>query len=209
MSDILAFISWYLVISLVGLAAFPVAYRFLHGLHDRGAAFARPLGLLIWGFFYWLLVSFGILQNDLGGEIIAFVLLLILSAFFVQKSGIKELLEWVRDHWKTLLREEAVFLVFFGLWTVVRAANPEIAYTEKPMELAFINAILKSPGLPPQDPWLSGYAISYYYFGYVIIAMLIRITGVVSGVGFNLTAALWFGMTAAGYRARSSCPNIM
>jgi len=56
------------------------------------------------------------------------------------------------------------------------------------MELAFINSILKSPGFPPQDPWLSGFAISYYYFGYVIIAMLIRITGVTSGVGFNLTS---------------------
>ena len=54
----------------------------------------------------------------------------------------------------------------------VRAANPEILGTEKPMELAFINAILRSPAFPPHDPWLSGYAISYYYFGYVLVAML-------------------------------------
>jgi len=48
------------------------------------------------------------------------------------------------------------------------------------------------------DPWLSGYSISYYYFGYLLSAMLIRITGVSSSVGYNLVAALWFGMTAAG-----------
>jgi uncharacterized membrane protein len=48
------------------------------------------------------------------------------------------------------------------------------------------------------DPWLSGYAISYYYFGYVMVAMLIRVTGVITGVGFNLAIALWFGMTALG-----------
>jgi uncharacterized membrane protein len=66
------------------------------------------------------------------------------------------------------------------------------------MELAFINAILKSPSFPPSDPWLAGYSISYYYFGYVMIAMLCRITGVYSGVGFNLAAGLWFSLTALG-----------
>ncbi len=64
------------------------------------------------------------------------------------------------------------------------------------MELAFINAILHSPTFPPNDPWLSGYSISYYYFGYVIVAMIIKLSGVISGVGFNLAVALWFGLTA-------------
>ena len=64
------------------------------------------------------------------------------------------------------------------------------------MEMAFINAILKSPEFPPHDPWLSGYGISYYYFGYVLSALLIRVSGVASSVGYNLVSALWFGMTA-------------
>ncbi len=56
----------------------------------------------------------------------------------------------------------------------VRANNPEVttAGGEKWMEVAFINAIMHSPTFPPHDPWLSGYAISYYYFGYVMAAML-------------------------------------
>ncbi len=66
------------------------------------------------------------------------------------------------------------------------------------MEMAFINAILKSPAIPPQDPWLSGYSISYYYFGYLISALLIRVSGVVSSVGYNLVSASWFGLTALG-----------
>jgi uncharacterized membrane protein len=45
-------------------------------------------------------------------------------------------------------------------------------------------------------PWLSGYSISYYYFGYVMVAMLIRLTGVEPGVGFNLAITSWFGLTA-------------
>ncbi len=66
------------------------------------------------------------------------------------------------------------------------------------MEMAFINGILKSPSIPPHDPWLSGYSISYYYFGYLISALLIRVSGVVSSVGYNLVSASWFGLTALG-----------
>ena len=55
-------------------------------------------------------------------------------------------------------------------WAAFRAYNPDIAGTEKPMEFAFINGVLRSRFFPPQDPWLSGYGISYYYFGYVMLA---------------------------------------
>jgi YYY domain-containing protein len=65
------------------------------------------------------------------------------------------------------------------------------------MELAFIQSILRSPSLPPNDPWLSGYAISYYHFGYILIAMFARLTGTASPVAFNLGISLIFGLTAS------------
>ena len=196
MADVLHFLLWYLVISVIGIVSFPIAYRFFPHLASKGVAFAKPLGLLIWGYLYWILCSLGVLQNDLGGEVLAFALLFLLASLTLLKGQVEEIKAWIRGNWKTIVTIEGVFLVFFALWAVVRAANPDITGTEKPMELAFINSILRSPAFPPQDPWLSGYAISYYYFGYVLIAMLIRVTGVVSGVGYNLTSALWFGLTA-------------
>ena len=36
------------------------------------------------------------------------------------------------------------------------------------------------------DLWLSGYGISYYYFGYVMTAMLTRLFGLASDITFNL-----------------------
>jgi uncharacterized membrane protein len=50
---------------------------------------------------------------------------------------------------------------------------------------------------PPQDPWLSGYAISYYYFGYVMTAMLARVTDV-PGMAHNLMTSLIFGLGSIG-----------
>lgn len=196
MSDVLSFLLWYLVISALGWISFPLTFRFFPRLASKGYAVSRPLGLLVWGFIFWLLCTLGILQNNLGGQILALILLAGLSSLALIKGRAAELTGWIKANWKSIVTIEAVFLVFFICWAVVRAANPEITATEKPMELAFINSILRSPTFPPQDPWLSGYAISYYYFGYVLVAMLIRITGVVSGVGYNLAAALWFALTA-------------
>jgi peptidoglycan/LPS O-acetylase OafA/YrhL len=61
------FIAWYLLITLAGWIAFPLAFRLLPMLPDRGFTLARPLSLLLWGFGFWLLASLGLLQNDSGG----------------------------------------------------------------------------------------------------------------------------------------------
>ena len=197
MGEVFSILSWYLVITLVGISALPLAFRFFNRLPGRGVTLARPLGLLIWAFVFWLLNSLGILQNDLGGQIAAFIVLLVFSILATRGGKFHELLAWLKTSRQTIRVGELLFLLLFIGWAWIRGMNPEAAYTEKPMELAFINSILRSPVFPPQDPWLSGYAISYYYFGYVMIAMLARITVVSASVAFNLTSALWFAMTAA------------
>jgi YYY domain-containing protein len=196
LTDILSAFHWYIVLILVGIISFPITFRFLPRLASKGYALSKPLGLLLWGYFFWILCELGLLQNNIGGEYFALGCVLFCSALALRNGKAKELWQWIKENWKTILTVELVFLAFFVFWAIVRATNPEITGTEKPMELAFINAILKSPSFPPQDPWLSGYSISYYYFGYVLIAMLIRISGVVAGVGYNLTSAAWFGLTA-------------
>jgi YYY domain-containing protein len=196
--DLAGFISWYLTISVVGLLAFPLVFKYLPALRDRGYTFAKLIGLLAWGFLFWLLSTLGVLENTLAGQVLALILLVLISGLSLRKRGLREIIAWLRKNRRLVIVSEILFLVSFALWAFIRSANPEISGTEKPMELAFINAILRSPGMPPNDPWLSGYAISYYYFGYVLVAMLTRMTGVLSGVGFNLAIALWFAFSATG-----------
>ena len=190
MRDFLSFLSWYGVITLVGVISFPIAFRFFPKLGSRGYALVRPISLLIWGFIFWLFCSLGVLQNDLGGVLVSLGVLLVFQPSYSKERWI-ELKDWVRQNWRLILVAEIVFLVLFAAWTMVRAANPDAAYTEKPMELAFINSILHSRSFLRRIPWLSGYAISYYYFGYVLVAMLTRVTGVASSVAFNLSSALY------------------
>ncbi len=138
--------------------------------------------LLRWGYFpstmVGLLFSGGLLIFCGSGHLRAYIR--------------SEFSAWLGSQKRMVVASEVLFLVSFAAWAVVRAANPEAIGTEKPMELAFINAILRSRTFPPHDPWLSGYAISYYYFGYVIVAMLAKITGTAGGIAFNLGISLDF-----------------
>lgn len=190
-------LSWYLVIVILGLVTFPMAFRLLAKLPDRGYALSRILGLLLWGFIFWLMGNLRLLQNNPGGIVFAFISLAALSTW----SGWGEWAEiwsWVKKNLRLILMTEMVFLVGFVFMALVRASTPDATGTEKPMELAFINAIIRSPSFPPHDPWLSGYAISYYHFGYILTAMLAKFTAVSGGVAFNLMLAAVFAMGAAG-----------
>ncbi len=109
-----------------------------------------------------------------------------------------QFLDWFKDNKSLIITTEILFLVAFGFMAFVRASNPEIVGTEKPMELMFINGIMNSPAFPPRDLWLSGYSISYYYFGYVMTAMLAKFTDVPATMAFNLMIALIFGLSAVG-----------
>src|SRR5207253_7742536 len=123
------------------------------------------------------------------------------------RAGWGELRSWLRSQSRVVLGVELLFLLSFALMAWLRSFNPDIHGTEKPMEYMFLNSILRSPAFPPQDAWLSEHAISYYYFGYVIIAALARVTATDMAVAFNLGLALLFGLTAIG--AHSVVQNLI
>lgn len=194
----LDFIKWLLFGLFLGWISLPLTWRLFTKLPSRGYYLAKPIGLLTWGFLYWMMVSLGLMRNSLSSQITVLVFIILINGYILYRVGWKTIWNWVTENRNTILVTESVFLIFFGIWTVVRAANPDIIHTEKFMEMAFINGILRSETFPPLDPWLSGYGISYYYFGYVLSAMLIKITQVSASIGYNLISSFWFGLSAIG-----------
>jgi YYY domain-containing protein len=196
-----ASLSWYLASSLLGWLTFPLVFRLFPALTDRGYTLVRTVGLLLWGWLFWIFASLGVLRNDLGGLLFAFLVLLGLSLWSLMTdhwSLVTDIKHWLASHKPLILTTEILFILAFAFMAFVRASNPEAVATEKPMELAFINGILRSPTFPPNDPWMSGYSISYYHFGYIMTAMLARLTGVSGNVAFNLMLALVFALAAVG-----------
>ncbi|RLC80681.1 MAG: hypothetical protein DRI81_03925 [Chloroflexi bacterium] len=195
MNQALLAFRWYIVAQLFGLAALPLCLRLFRHLPDRGYGVSKPLGLLLTGWFFWLLTTFGWLHNTPGSIVVALVLIAAVGiALYLINQPTNQL------PWRTVLITEAVFTLTFTAWCLVRAHMPRIqtAGGEKWMEIAFLRAILRSDTFPPHDPWLSGFAISYYYFGYVIVAMLTRLAAVPPSIAFNLGLATLFALTCTG-----------
>jgi len=194
----LHFLLWYLAATIIGMAAFPILYTLFPNLPDRGFVFSRTFGLLCVGYIFWLLGVLGLAANSVGGILFSFFLFAGISVYVFHNRGGDEIIHWLQSRRKLIIVGELLFLVAFGFWTYIRSLNPAIVGTEKPMELAFINAISRSQFFPPHDPWLAGYAISYYYFGYIFVSMLAKVTATAGGVAFNLGVSLVFGLSALG-----------
>ncbi|MCP4419042.1 MAG: hypothetical protein GY805_20695, partial [Chloroflexi bacterium] len=195
--DIFAALRWWGVLLLLGTAVTPLTFYLFKKLPDRGYAFVKTLGLLLVSYIFWLLGSLGFLQNNLGGILAALAIVGGLSLWAYRHIG-AELRAWIWGQWTHILLTELIFAALFGLWVWVRAQNPAIAATEKPMEFAFLNAVGRSATFPPVDPWLSGFAISYYYFGYVMTSVLARLAAVSEPVAFNLGIAWLMAGTGVG-----------
>jgi uncharacterized membrane protein len=194
---------WYFAVQLFGLASLPLCRRLFRYLPERGYSVSKPFGLLLAGWTFWILTSLGWTHNTTGGILVALVLLAVAGGFLhlAGNSAAQP------DHrpssqipWRVVVVTEILFALAFVCWCWVRAHMPRIetAGGEKWMEIAFLRAILRSDAFPPHDPWLSGFAISYYYFGYIIVAMITRLAAVPAAIAFNLGIATLFALTCTG-----------
>ena len=196
---------WYVWLQVFSLGGWLIASRWLRGLPDRGYGVSKALGLLLGGFAYWWVVTIRLSANNTGAVLMALAILFgagialwqLESRSTPDRPGLPLALWPARP---VVLVTEGLFAAGLLAWAVYRAYNPEImeAGGEKFMEIMMLNAILRSPAFPPNDAWLAGFSISYYYFGYIILAVLTRVSGIAPTIAFNLGNATFFALTLAG-----------
>ena len=196
-------ISWLIVAEAIGLAAFPFAYAAFPNLPDRAWGFAKPVGLIVIGTAVWGLSQLGVLPNTPWAWWIAISALAIASGLFAYRRR-DEMLGFFRRNWTAVAMGETVFIAFFVAWTLFRLFDPNIAGTEKPMDFMFLNASVVTESAPPEDPWLSGEPVAYYYFGYWMFGGLAKASGVAPGIAYNLALSLSAAMAAGRYSRLSS-----
>ena len=194
-------LSWLLVIELICLIAFPFTWWLMRPLPDRGILFARALGLLLVAWVAWWLVNAGILRYSTGALWLAMLIVALPSAVVLWRQW-RQMIDWLRDKWRLVITAEALFLLAYLAFVLVRAANPDLWHPwrggEKPMELAYFTAVARSSVLPPYDPWFSGGYLNYYYWGYFILSVPVRLTGIPPATAFNVAVPLLFALTATG-----------
>lgn len=200
-SQILAVIVWWLFVTTLGLMAFPWLYYAFPALRYRGYGLARAVGLLVWSYLAWLLSSIHLFSHTRLLLWVVFLLCTALAAWFVYKKQ-SVFRAFFREHWRDLLRLEIIFAVLYIGWTCVRFLNPDLWHPvsggEKPMDFAYLNAVIKSTWFPPYDPWFAGGTMNYYYFGFVMVGSLIKALGIIPSVGYNLAVPTLFAMTGVG-----------
>jgi uncharacterized membrane protein/4-amino-4-deoxy-L-arabinose transferase-like glycosyltransferase len=191
---------WLLMVWVIGILAFPFTFVVFHSFADRGYAFAKALGILFVAWFAWTLSSYHLVAFGRLALLSGIALMIIGAVLIWRRSG-QELRLFLATRGKVLLIEELVFLGFFALDLFIRFRNPDLWHPwlggERPMDFAFLNAILKSTYFPPYNPWFAGNYINYYYFGQLISAALVRLSGIIPEVAYNLLIPLFFGLTAS------------
>ncbi len=190
-------LTWLLTVELLGLLALPLCFVLFRRLPDRGLTLAKPMILVVLAYVLWIAGLTRLIPNT-QGTIIAIAAAAAVVSALVFRGTAREMWAFVKAEWRTLAAAEAVFLVFFFLWLWVTSEAPAIHGTEKPMDFGFLNAVLQSRYFPPEDQWLSGHSISYYYFGHFIMAFLVKLTAIPSSVGYNLAVPLIPAMAATG-----------
>lgn len=190
------FLRWLLVIEILGAAILPLTLWLFRWLPDRGYGFGKILGLLAITYVTWIV---GNALPIAGPALLPTVILVVLGVIGWWLSAGSTLAE-LREMRRTVVVEECLFVGALVVWTLMRAYvfHPGISHTEQYMDLTFLQGSLRSASYPPYDPWMSGHAINYYYFGYLMYAMVIKLSGVLPAVGYNLALSTVFAFTLAG-----------
>ncbi len=200
-NSVVAVLLWLLAVELLGLLAQPLTLWLFARAPDAGWGFSKLVGWLLLAYPIWLLASlrlgqFTLLYLWLGLGVAA--VLALLAAY-----------RW-RERYRTTLRNarpmillaEGIFLLVGGFFLYLRVRDPDLWHSfyggEKPMELAHLNAILRSVNFPPYDPWYADGTINYYYYGQYLIGVLAKLTGIPVEIAFNLGLALVGGLLGSG-----------
>jgi YYY domain-containing protein len=188
-------------VTALGWLVFPLLFVMLPRLRDRGYGMARTLALLLVAYLTWLAASLHVLPNT-RGTILGVVLLLALAGGGVGWLRRSQLRRFLSTRRRVLWLTEGLFAALYLLWIGVRLLHPDLWHPvvggEKPMDFAYLNAVMKSTWFPPYNPWFSGSMINYYYFGFVIVGSLIKLMGTVPAVAYNLAVPLLFALTGVG-----------
>ncbi|MDQ3928310.1 MAG: DUF2298 domain-containing protein, partial [Chloroflexota bacterium] len=195
----IAVLLWLLAVEVTGFLALPVVFTVCRNLPDRGYPVAKVVGLLLVSWGVWLAASAHLVPFTAWSVLLFTGLLAGLSLLCWRLGAGREIRSFLATKRNLLLYYEAIFLVAFAFFLFIRMLDPDLWHPtlggEKPMEFGFLNAILRSPWMPPADPFFAGGYINYYYHGQFIIGCLIKLVGVDPAIGFNLAIPLLYGLS--------------
>ena len=197
----LAAIVWWATAVILGWLTFPITFIALRGLPDKGYALSRILSLLLVSYFAWLTGSLNLLPYTrstllAGVGVVAVVNLLLFLRYRREMWG------FLRGNGRYILTVELIGITLYLLQIGIRLGNPDVWDIiwggEKPMDLSYFTAVLKSTTFPPYDPWFAGGYINYYYYGFVYVGTLTKLLAIPPTLAYNLILPMLYSFTGLG-----------
>jgi YYY domain-containing protein len=191
---------WILWLEVAAFAAAPWVTWVFRAMPGRGYGLSKLLGITSVALPTWLIVAWGAAQfsGTLVWVVFATAVVLGVACGIVRRGPMADDL---REHWRSWLALEAVFLVAFFVFLGLRAFNPDLWHHpqggEKPMEIAYLTAVTRSSIMPPYDPWFAGGSLNYYYMGWFFLAVPIRALKIVPEVAFNMGVPTYAALAAS------------
>lgn len=197
--ELLYILKWWGMLLVLSLLFQPWTAALLPRLPGAGTVFAKPLGIAMVGYTLFLLGMSGI--PPFSQSIRWLLLIVIIAVDLTLLRKFPGLIKPTQRHrTRAFIFSELLFLATFLIAVYLRSTKPEIVGLEKFMDMGFVNSILRSNQLPPQDLWMAGQTINYYWFGHLITAMLIAFVQIPASIGFNLMLATIFALVfSSGY----------
>lgn len=195
------FFGWWFVVFALGLIFMPFSILIFGKFSDLGWLFSKVIGIALSGWFVWYIASIKLLKFTRTNCLILIGICLIANILvfvFNKQKIVKQIDTGKLSH---IIYAEIIFLAMFVFWLYLRGFNPK-AYgtTEKLMDLGIMQSILRSDYMPPQDMWLAGESLNYYYVGQFMASYLSRVCNCGAEYGYNfmlmMLAAFGFSLPA-------------
>ena len=188
--------SWWAISLAIGIIAFPISFYLFRKSPDKGYLFSKIIGLFIMGYFSWIIgyINFSTIS------ICAVMLAMLGLSVYIFLKNKKELMEFMGEKLGLILVAELFYLFIFLAHAYWKMYHPDIQGQEKFMDFAFMNSIARGSKMPPMDPWMAGtnLHISYYYFGYLMMAFILKLTAIPPAMAYNVALTYLYAITALG-----------
>lgn len=184
---------WAVAWMVLAWLAFPLVYSVFPALPLRGFMFGQVVAWLLLSLIPWWLTAVTGLPLWRREALMAFLLIFIgLNGFLAWRKR-AEFLPYLRQHWRALLAVQVLWLAAFAFGVVLRGVNPDMWHPnlggERQMDLAYLHATLRAESFPPPNPWMSGFSINYYYIGFIIMGMPLKLFAIAPEIAPNLVLA--------------------
>ena len=202
MHDFVIFLKYWFTIFILGIIFFPFVSLVFKKFNDKGWIFSKVIGIAISSWLVWILSYIRILKyTQFSTHLILFicaVVNIVILVFRLKKHKKKDYgfisIKW--DLVKNIAINELLFICFLGVFVYLKGITPAITNTtEQFMDYGFMNSIMNSEYMPPEDIWFSGNSINYYYFGLYISGFICKVANLKVNEGYNIIIALLASFT--------------